>query len=308
MKVRSLIRVLVGSLLLACVPAAPALADPPPPPPTDPPPTVSASLSSPDLYPVTDGYKDRVKISWTTTDDGGPMYTFVRIAPHEPYSSYIYGIWADSTPGEHYVDSWDGRDFNQRIVPEGVYDISVHVTDYSGQSASVDAGTVTVSHRHLVHMTWTKTVTAAGSMVDRFVGACSTLRRPSKRGWTGSLGYYSNTRCKKTFRKSLVATEHRLTLPAIPTPGRYDSMSITAYGGAARTKPRSYAYLEYLKPTGDIHKSFRLTRRLTTHTATWIPVRYLTNGRNIYWIVDEAVGYRYDIKNFTIRLDYLALQ
>jgi hypothetical protein len=307
MKVRPLIRLLTGSLLLACFPAVPALADPTPPPPTDPPPTVSASLSRPDLYPVTDGYKDTVTISWTTTDDGGPMYTFVRIAPADDYS-YIYGIWADSTPGEHYSRSWDGRDFNQRIVPEGVYVISVHVVDSSGQDASAVAGTVTVTHRHLVHKTWKKTVTAAGSMVDRFVGACSTLRRPSKRGWTGSLGYYSNTRCKKTLRKSLVATKHRLTLPALPTPGRYESVSIATYGGAARQKPRSYAYLEYLKPTCYVHLSFRLTRGLTSHVAPWIPVRYLTKGRNIYWIVDEAVGYRYDIKNFTIRLDYMALQ
>ena len=308
MKVRLLISALVGVLLVSGVSAAPALADPPPPTPTDPPPTVTASLSRPDLYPVVDGYKDTVTISWTTTDDGGSMYTFIRIAPDEEFSPYIYGIWRDSTPGESYTDSWNGQDFNWRIVPEGVYVISVHVVDSSGQSASATAGTVTVSHRHLVPKTWMKTVSAAGSMVERFVGACSTLRRPSKRGWPGSLGYYSNTRCKKTFRKSLVATEHRLTLPAIPAPGWYESMYVAAYGGAARSKPRSYAYLEYLTPTGDLYKSFRLNRHLTTHTATWLPVRRLTSGRDIYWIIDEAAGYWYDIKNFTIRLDYLVLQ
>ncbi|MES3002201.1 MAG: hypothetical protein V4787_16045, partial [Pseudomonadota bacterium] len=69
------------------------------------------------------------------------------------------------------------------------------------------------------------------------------------RGWTGSLGYYANTKCTtNTSAASLVSTLHAVTLPKIS--GGYVSVRVSMYGGSATSRPGSKGVIRYLTAAG----------------------------------------------------------
>lgn len=261
---------------------------------------VQASDST--IFPVADGFHDIVSIethAWDASDM--TVKHEIRNAAGELVRS-LGPVPASSVT----VQTWDGRDATGRIVPSGRYTVTTIVTDAFDQSTAAGPFTITVSTKRLVNRTFTRTVTAKESLVAKSVGRCSTLKMPSARGWRGSMGLYTGTRCKGSIKATLVSTAHALRVPAAL---RYGSIRVTAYGGAAKAEPRSLAYLTYLHPRDGWGADTQMSTRLGDHAGTTVRAGdYLFKDGTFEWGAYTADGARYDIKNFTVRMTYTVLQ
>jgi len=205
----------------------------------------------------------------------------------------------------HVSGTWNGRSGSNTgpVVPSGTYLIKARDGD---KNISSTVGQVTVSGYRLVAKTWTHTFTPAATLVDKYVGKCSTLRKPSLRGWYNSFGYYANTRCtSQTTSNSLVSTVHAAYLPSA---AEYTDIRVSAYGGAAQSKPGSRAVIRYLRTDGSWGSEHALSGTLGTHDGMDVSARYLVyKDHGFAWGLYTGFGYRYDVKSFTVVLHYKVL-
>jgi hypothetical protein len=305
----SLVSVLAGAVLASGTLAAPAHAATTA--------VVSLQITRPNsgepattIYPAADGYLDTVSVTGAAPD-ATVVHIDVSTSATDAEGARVFQTevsvdWA----GDFHVTL--GADLVGKVT-SGAYYVWARPDDVTDASAWRSAP-LTISLQHLVTRTWTKTVSAARSRWDSFVGRCSTLRKPALRGWKGSLGFYSNTKCRKTAEKSAVATVHQIVLPAVPRPGRYSTFRISAYGGAARKKPRSRAYLVYLaaNDTTDVVAAPSLGRKVGKHAGPTVAASIIRAGvgesRTFRWGAMVQSGNRYDVKSFTVTVTYTALQ
>lgn len=262
----------------------------------------SARASASTIFPVADGYRDSVAIETRASDDSTIDVTHeIRDAGGALVRTLGPVVLYDSD-----VQTWDGRDATGRIVPSGRYTVTTLVSDAFDRVTAAAPFTITVSTKRLVQRTFTRTVTAKESLVAKSVGRCSTLKMPSARGWRGSMGLYTGTRCKGSIKATLVSTAHALRVPAAL---RYGSIRVTAYGGAAKAEPRSLAYLTYLHPKDGWGADTQMSTRLGDHAGTTVRAGdYLFKDGTFEWGAYTADGARYDIKNFIVRMTYSVLQ
>lgn len=201
--------------------------------------------------------------------------------------------------------TWNGRRTSNTgpAVPSGTY--LVKVRDADG-NISPTVGQVSVSGYRLLAKTWTRTFTPVSTLVDRYVGKCSTLRKPALRGWYNSLGYYANTSCSsQTSTNSVVSTVHAAFLPRA---AEYTDIRVKVYGGAAQSKPGSRALVRYLRTSGDWGSEHTLSGTLGTHDGMDVSAKYLVfKDRSFGWGVYTGFGYRYEVKSFTLVLHYNVL-
>jgi len=202
--------------------------------------------------------------------------------------------------------TWNGRDTGGALVPAGDYTI---IALNSALEAAGTTGTVTVSRQHLIRKTFSKTL-AATNTVFRYAGKCSTLRKPSKRGWAGSLGYYANTKCPtQTWKASAVIT---VSSVALPVAARYVDLHIDTYGGAAKAKPRSRGAIEYWSASQQNWTAGKfvassvgwhngLTRSPTplVYSGRWIDFRFSTAFKAQYDVAKFRVVAHYDVLSAT---------
>lgn len=204
--------------------------------------------------------------------------------------------------GAGWHATFDGRRDDGTPLPSGLYTIIVR--DPAG---NVGGTSVTVRVQRLVTRTTRTTLTARGSKVDQYVGRCSTLRTPASRGWTGSLGYYANTRCRSTrWADSAVATQHRAVMPAAAS---YVDVQVAVYSGASRGYGRSQAVMLYDNPTetaavGQRTLGAALATRAAPRVAAAKVLRTVSGRRYLYWEVATANAQRYDVKSFTVTVRY----
>jgi hypothetical protein len=199
---------------------------------------------------------------------------------------------------------WDGRNDAGAVVPAGSYSIAF-VDSYGNRS--IARRTVTVSSTRGVLKVFKKTVSAAGSKQDKYVGRCSTLKSPASRGWSGSLGYFANTRCgSTTSAASAVGTVNAIRIPSAVG---YNNLRIDTYGGAARGW-RSSASSAYFNQSTLKWTTFRTVRGgLGTHTGTIVPLeQYVDAGRWVVWEFGTSNFNRYDVKSFTVVARYYVWQ
>lgn len=263
----------------------------------------SMTTNSSAIYPYWDGYRDSISIK---------VYMN---APYDAWDVASLDIVSDSTgetvstltPVGNYLPygfSWRGRATSGEYVPAGVYTLRARVTDSSNNMSEFEKK-VTVVREKIEHRTFRKIVTAYDSSYGQYVGRCSTLRRPSLRGWFGSFGLYSNTKCTKTFDASYISTVHRLEVPASVT--AYGFFQVSPYSGAAKAAPRSLAYLEYHKNNNDWRASTRLGVALTRHPGERVYGDKFVKEGHVTWGVYTARGARYDLKDFKVTIEYSAL-
>lgn len=259
-------------------------------------PLVKLTVGSTFLNPYPDGYRDFVEFTLVTDglvtlDVLGPSGAVVRTFSH---------------PG--YIDTyWDGRDSQGRIVPAGTYTLRATGDDGLGNTTVVSR-TVAVSSQRLVTKTFRRKVSAAGSLVHKYAGGCSKIAKPAARGWTGSLGLYSNTKCKKGWAKSVVETIHEMRVPTGVY--RYQTLQVTTYGGAAKSARGSYLFLDQWRAKaekwGDDDK--RLGYALGKHVGpTRQAAPFITEDGWTAWSVWTGDGARYDVRDFTVELTYQVL-
>ncbi len=195
--------------------------------------------------------------------------------------------------------AWGGRDAAGNLVPAGTYTLVA----FNGTEAATVTGTVTVSLQRLVRKTYTVRVLPT-SQYWKYVGKCSTLRKPSRRGWAGSYGYYANTRCAtQTWDASAVITVH---LVRVPRAERYVDARVDTYGGAAKAKPRSRGGIEYWNEPGQKWTAFRYTAsNVGWHNGATAGATGLVDGeRYLAWRYMAAYKSQYDVAKFRITVHY----
>ncbi|MCW2856813.1 MAG: hypothetical protein JWR52_2428 [Marmoricola sp.] len=195
---------------------------------------------------------------------------------------------------------WNGRDTGGALVAAGNYTI---LALSSAKEAAPTTGTVAVSRQHLIAKTFTATI-AANRYVYKNVGRCSTLRRPSRRGWAGSLGYYANTRCgAQTWAASRVITIHAVHLPAAE---RYLDLRVQTYGGAARAKPNSRALVDYWSSSQQTWIAGKfIASKVGWHPGLAAsPSALIFNGGWINWRLSTAFKSQYDVAKYTVVMHY----
>lgn len=265
------------------------------------PPAVTFSASRVLIYPNVNGTASLPSyVIWTIT---GPISDIGRAEVQKLDGTKVYdGFYVDDTSGTKATVTWNGK-WADGKVRAGTYRFLVR--DRNGNPKFAPK-TITVDSRKLVLKKFIKTVTAGGSLKDLYVGRCSTLRKPSLRGWSYSLGLYANTKCSsQTSKDSVVNTIHAVKVPSAYS---YVDVKVHTYGGAATGSPHSPAVLQYVTVHGDLVSRQRLTPTLMTH---WGDMRSGTNmifsDRYFAWSVYTGFGYRYDLKSFTVVVHYKVL-
>ncbi|MBO9524398.1 MAG: hypothetical protein J7518_22905 [Nocardioidaceae bacterium] len=199
---------------------------------------------------------------------------------------------------------WNGRIAS--TVVGGTF--TVRAVDSLGNPSDVGT-TVTVDTRRIVIKTWQKIVTARASMPSRnafFAGKCSTLRRPARTVWPGSIGYYANTKCRdRRWVTSGVTTAHATFLPQVD---KMVDLRVDTYGAAARVRPRSQGLIRYLTTSG-----FWVNVRPVARTRAWhigptrSPGGVVFKDNSFGWSFAASAGNRYDVWKFRIVLRYKGL-
>ena len=248
------------------------------------------------VYPVIDGYIDTITFGWKVDqalDQPGSSLSLDVMASSSHTS--VFQIVFDDLTQTSYV--WNGRTTGGSVVPNGTYYARVTATNGTDPADSNNGPSFVVSGKKLTEKTFTKQVTAAGSMEGKIAGKCSQTRQPGLKLGAGSLGYYSNTKCT-TANQDFAASFHMIAVPASFRPGQ---ARLSAYGVAAKvgsTMKMGFA--------GDSYP-VKLGSAKGWHTGPWVPAARSIEDNRLAWLAVAENGNRYDIKYFKITYTYTTL-
>lgn len=258
------------------------------------------------VYPVRDRYRDRVGYRARSDERGQLLVEVFDASGRRTWSSSPVDAWSP------YPVWFDGFSRSGAMLPEGRYTVRGRFTDVAGNTVAATKP-LTVSAKRLVVKTFRRTWRPSAILSRKTVGACSTLASPSSRGWSGSLGYYSDKRCARTGAPAWVETDHFVYVPRA-LDEQYGSFQVSVYGGAAAKRPDSGAGISYYHPTGDTWSSaYPLGSRLGTHLgektdgAAGVGHGVQTGKPYVYFAIFTAGGYWYDVKTVTVQLRYKTL-
>ncbi|WP_154402595.1 hypothetical protein [Nocardioides speluncae] len=198
-----------------------------------------------------------------------------------------------------------GRTASGGLLPAGSYTVRVTAIDPMGNTGSASRSLV-ISHKRLVKKTWERTISAQAAMQQSTVAPCSTLRRGSSRGWSGSLGLYSQSKCRKGADQVRVVNAIE-----VPDAFQFQSVRVSTYGGGATgrgggtTASLSQLLIEDWSTAG----VSRFNGKVGLHHGGWGAAFKRIDGKwLVRWRVWAEHGSRYDVKSYTVRLIYTALQ
>ena len=264
------------------------------------PPDLRTRISGDLLFPVRDGFLDHLEIE--VADEYGMDEVEVDLLDR---GEVVFEIFR-GTPSGDRVWFW-GR-VKGESLPSGMYTVRVNGFDHAGNVAT-DRYRIRIDDRQRVLRTYRATVPAARTVVDRYVGACSSLGPAAGRAWKGSLGLYSSP-CR-TDRGETVLTVHGLRVPfSAGDPRRW--ITVSTYGGAARGERSAYLVQGWLRAEDNKFIQRRqFGGRLGAHESYRVSVSEVLrniDGRGwIFWQLGLAEGSRYDVKGFTLEYPYFAL-
>ncbi|WP_109505886.1 hypothetical protein [Nocardioides speluncae] len=273
-------------------------------------PRLSLGLSASSFYPATDGYRDQLSIRAATNEQVKQSLTVLN-SSGAVVRTLGSGRLGFRDSGASVVKTWNGRDSQARLVRGGTYTIRFEGTDRVGRKTTTSKE-VFVSGKRLQRVTWKRTFAAARTIVRNgaFVQACSTLRKPSLRGWSGSLGYYSRTKCNRN-NADIVATNNGVYVPKA-FQNRYGTYQVSFYGGGARGARSKYIVMGYLNNKGDFTHRIQGGAAVRTYAGKVASagnfVRAKTTKPYVLWTAGLTDGSRYDVKSFTVRLTYTVLR
>lgn len=259
------------------------------------------------IYPTVDGYQDGLRFrvrpaAWDATD----VATFEVRDDSGAVVRTLTPTLASATEG--YLTSWNGRGEEGAVLAAGTYTVAGILTDAAGNAVEQTAA-VELVLKHLVAKTFIKSVTPSTSYAQQFVGRCSFVSRPSKRAWAGSFGLYSNAKCSDGLDASVAETQHGMF---VPKAARYGNFKVAVYGGAATAKPSSTLNLVYLGKTGTWAYNSLLSSGLGNHQGptrdgNWAVHDQSSDQPFVYWGNYTSKSRRYDVKHYTVTLDYQVL-
>lgn len=272
-------------------------------------PRMSLALNASSLYPAADGYRDYLRIRYGTNER--VQYAVeVRNSAGHVVRGLGSGTMGDENSGESRSTYWYGKDSRGRLVPAGSYRVRLTGTDDAGRTTTVTK-TVAVSHKKIQKRTWTRTFKAGATLTRNgaFVQACSTLRKPSLRGWAGSLGYYSRTKCNRN-NADIVSTTNGVYVPKA-FQNRYGTYQVSFYGGGARGTRGAYIVMGYLNNKNDFTHRIQGGAAVRSYTGKVASAGNFVHAKTtkpyVLWTAGLTDGSRYDVKSFTVRLTYTVL-
>lgn len=251
------------------------------------------------FYPVADGYRDYLTAKLNSSEDLLVDYAIVDKAGKAVYKSRTWAM---------YDVTWDGRNSRGRLVPEGRYRIKFSGTDSLGNPLLAYTSYFTLSHKELVTRTYHRKVTAAASVYDDWSGKCSSLVKPGRPGWRGSVGYLSLSKCSKAAgRNDFAMAAHRVRLPKSHD---YMSVKVRAFGAARESGGRDRAVMYWVLNNNKAANGYKLLgakpRWYDGKSAK--AKRVLWRDGSVYWVVYTAVGLRYAVKSFDVQATYQVLR
>lgn len=265
----------------------------------------SRTQSRTKIFPYVNAYGYSATVRWEFTGvSGNPTGNVIEIRASNGSLVNRVKLERSSPDDPTWQASWTGRSSaTSKPVAAGTY--SGTLLDAAGNPGP-GVGWVTVSDKKLVYKTFRKKVQASGSTVGKYVGTCSTLKRPV-RGWVGSQGYYANTKCgTQTSKASEVNTVHEMKLPAAV---KYLEIRVETYGGSALSKPGSRGVVAYLENTGKwLRQSVTGTTVKTHLSPNATASRYIWPDRYFVWGFATAFGHRFDVRDFTVVLKYYVVE
>lgn len=263
----------------------------------------SVSRSRSTIYPYKDTYQDTVNV--TLRPGTYSHYDKPVMEIRNSGGTVVRRISLSTPDAVVFTGVWNGRTSSGVSVPAGTYTIRGVLTDEAGNVSTLDGGSISVIRKKLATKWFKKTVTPKASFARQIVGACSTLAKPSARGWTGSFGLYSNTRCSRGEAAGFVESHHVLKVPAAI---RYGTVKMSVYGGAARAKPGSVGVHVWYGARDSWVSPRQLSPTLGSHSAvTKTAGSLLHDGRWLYWAAVAGFSSRYDVKSFSVTMDYKVL-
>jgi len=245
------------------------------------------------VYPVVDGYVDTITFGWSIDQ---PVTTLSLDVMNSADSTHtpVFPVAFDDKATTKYV--WNGMTTGGGVVPAGTYYARVTADNGADPLDSNNGPSFAVSAKKLTEQTWTKKVTAGSSVVAVAKGKCSTVARPGKKLGTGSVGYYSNTKCT-TLHEDFAATLHQIKLPKAYQPG---TLTLSTYGAA-------------VKAGSVMHVGFFTSEWKIGSTKGWhagptvSAARVVDSSGEVVWQSYARNGNRYDIKYFKITYHYTTL-
>lgn len=276
-------------------------------------PQLSLSLGATSFYPATDGYRDRLAIRYSTSEQVDQRVE-VRNSAGTLVRTLATGTLGSDHTGAIRTITWDGRSPAGRVVPAGSYTVRFQAVDRVVRTTTVTRS-VAVSHKRLVQKTWQRTF-RAGSVIARggvLVSSCSTLRRPARSDWPGSLGLHSQTKCGAAH--SPITVLHRAAVPKA-FDGRYGRLQVWLYGGGARGLSGggrdAKLDLGYASTAGPLAQRVRFGGAIGSHAgrSAYAPnfVHDKAGTPHVKWLVGVNGGSKYDVRTYTVKLTYFVLQ
>ncbi|WP_109505888.1 hypothetical protein [Nocardioides speluncae] len=270
-------------------------------------PRVWTGASATAVYPVRDGYRDSINLKATTNEWTSGRLEILR------GSSMLRRIWL--TDRSDHVVRYDGRSSSGKVLAAGTYTARFTLKDRVGHEVTASRS-FTVSGKRLVTRHFRRTYSAASTVVRNgaTVGRCSTLAKPSARGWAGSLGFYSQTKCRR-LNDSLVATVNGVYVPK-SVQARYGKLRVTMYGGGATRGVRhgrnAYIVMSYINRADDFAARAQFNGSLGQHAGRTVNaggfVWKKTTKPYVLWFTGLTEGSNYDVKSYTVDLDYTVLR
>jgi len=301
------------ALGLAASTLTPASADPP----DDTVPTVEVlGAQWQKVFPADDGYRDRTRVSYTTTDAFDVAVdvtvTVSDGAANELGSQTFTGV----DTGSEQLLYWDGTDLQGSPLPAGAYTLTFSAVDAEGNTSTTDAITLTVDEGHLVTRTYKNSISATRSVVEKDVRRCGDLRGPV-RGWRQSLGYYANARCNQSGLASVASTVNGMYVPkAFEDADRgsfYKNITVKTYGGNARQRRGAESILQYWNYADQEWFALKtMGSRVGNHAGASKAAKPMVvpNGSKPYviWSLLTANGHWYDVKKFSVVMKYQVMK
>ncbi len=266
----------------------------------------SFTRSSSTVYPAKDGYRDTVRFTMKPAafDPADEVTLQIEDALVGGIVRTLEPVSATAAGG--YVFAWDGRHDNGSTLWAGPFRAVVTLRDTVAHVPEVSAvQTVDVIRQHLEPRVWSTIVTAGATLDHASVGGCSTLRKPSLSGWSGSLGLYSNTRCRSTSGASVVRTFHDLVVPRAPV---HDFLRVDTYGGSPRGASTDAVTVRYRSTGGAWVEGRTYGPTVGWRTGVRVPAStVLSSDHTVRWDAHVSSSDRWDLGRFRIVLGYRAL-